>query len=118
MSRMDADESPEGAAPKETPGGSPGNTHETEKPCKGDPVPEADGRARSRVAPTGLVGFSALPQVSTWGFKEGRPDGGFSKRGRIFKSPEGAKLVSVGQANLFAQPYENHTEKCALQERD
>ncbi len=66
----------------------------------------------------GLSDFPPCPRFPPGVSKRDAPDGGFSKRERIFKSPEGAKLLSVGQANLFAQPYEIHTEKCALQERD
>ena len=59
----------------------------------------------------GLSDFPSCPRFPPGVSKRDASDGGFSKRGRIFKSPEGAKLVSVGQANSFAQPYENHTEK-------
>lgn len=33
-------------------------------------------------------------------------------------SSEGARLLSVGQADLSARPYENRTRQCALKERD
>ena len=111
MSRMDTDESPVGAAPKETPGGSPGNAHETEKPCKGDPVPAANGRARSRVAPTGLVGFSALPQVSTWGFKEGRPRRGLFKARKDFQKPRRGEIAQRRASELVRAALRNPYRK-------
>ena len=61
----------------------------------------------------GLSDFPSCPRFPPGVSKRDAPTG-------AFQSAEGfsAKLFSVGQADLFAQPYENHTEKCALQERD
>ena len=114
MSRMDTDESPVGAAPKETPGGSPRNAHETEKPCKGDPVPAANGRARRKVAPTGLVGFSALPQVSTWGFKEGRLRRGLFKARKDFQTPRRGEIAQRRASELVRAALRKPYRKNAL----
>ena len=106
---MGADESPAGAPPKETPGGSPGNTRKTEKPCKGDPVPAADECSRSRDAPTGLVVFfSPSPRFPPGVSKRNAPCGGFvmsaGTRGRRAAEVRAREIVRRGieGRNAFA----------------
>ena len=118
MSRMNTDESPVGAAPKETPGGSPGLRTKRKSLVKATLFPRQTDAPGAGSPRRGLSDFPPCPRFPPGVSKRDAPDGGFSKRGRIFKSPEGAKLLSVGQANSFAQPYENLQKKCALQERD
>ena len=100
---MGADESPVGATPKETPGGSLGNTRKTEKPCKGDPVPAADECPGSGTPRRGLCGRRAAEvrarEIVLRG-NEGR--NAFAPKCSETPSPEGAGLFSVG-----FQPYVN-----------
>ena len=64
----------------------------------------------------GLSDFPPCPRFPPGVSKRVAPGGGFSKCGRIFKSPDGAELPSVG-----CQPYGNGNEndarcKCAIAE--
>ena len=105
---------PRRGCPKRNSGRKPGDARETEKPCKGAPVPVANGCARSRVAPTGLVGFSVLPQVSTRGFKEGRPRRGLFKVRKDFQKPRRGEIAQRRVPTLRKMRKRRARCKCAI----
>ncbi len=114
MSRMNTDESPVGAALKETPGGSPGMHAKRKSLVKATLFPRRTDAPGAGSPRRGLSDFPPCPRFPPGVSKRVAPGGGFSKCGRIFKSPDGAELPSVG-----CQPCGNGNEndarcKCAI----
>ena len=107
-------QSPVGAAPKETPGGSPGMHAKRKSLVKATLFPRRTDAPGAGSLRRGLSDFPPCPRFPPGVSKRVVPGGGFSKCGRIFKSPDGAELPSVG-----CQPYGNGNEndarcKCAI----